>query len=130
MKFLKIKETCLYVHNLERAKKFYHETLELPLMSYVEGKHIFFRAGTSVLLCFNPEDSKHKKSPPPHYGGGKQHVAFEVSEQDYQQAKTWITSKGITITDTVIWKSGAESFYFNDLEGNVLEIVPAKGVWD
>lgn len=130
MKFLKIKETCLYVHDLERARKFYHETLELPLMSYVEGKHIFFRAGTSVLLCFNPEDSKHKESPPAHYGGGRQHFAFEVSEQDYQQAKTWIRSKGIAITDTVTWKSGAESFYFEDPEGNVLEIVPAKGVWD
>lgn len=61
MKFLKIKETCLYIRDLERAKKFYHETLELPLISYVEGKHIFFRAGDSVLLCFNPDDSKNKE---------------------------------------------------------------------
>lgn len=130
MNFLKIKETCLYVHDLELAKKFYHETLELPMISYVEGKHIFFRAGTSVLLCFNPEDSKTKSSPPAHYGGGKQHFAFEVSEKEYEQSKNWIKEKGITITETVTWKSGAESFYFEDLEGNVLEIVPAKGIWD
>lgn len=130
MKFIKIKETCLYIHDLERAKRFYHETLELPLISYVEGKHVFFQAGSSVLLCFNPEDSKLKKSPPAHYGGGKQHFAFEVNKADYPAAKKWITTKGIQITDTVTWKSGVESFYFEDPEGNVLEIVPETGIWD
>lgn len=130
MKFLKIKETCLYVRDLEIAKKFYHETLELPLISYAAGKHVFFRAGTSVLLCFNPEDSKVKQSPPSHYGEGRQHFAFEVSRDEYETAKTWIKSKGIRITDTVTWKGGAESFYFEDPAGNVLEIVPDKGIWD
>ena len=129
MQFIKIKETCLYVHDLEKAKKFYHEILELPLISYVPGKHIFFSAGSSVLLCFNPEDSKHKTSPPGHYGGGKQHFAFEVAEQDYLKSKEWICAKGITITEEVKWKDGAESFYFEDPEGNVLEIVPDKGIW-
>lgn len=130
MKFLKIKETCLYIHDLNIAKRFYHEILELPLISYVEGKHIFFRVGTSVLLCFNPDDSQLKESPPAHFGGGKQHFAFEVNEKEYESAKTWIKSKGIRITDTVTWKSGAESFYFEDPEGNVLEIVPDKRIWD
>lgn len=130
MKLLKIKETCLYVRDLERAKQFYHELLELPVIGYVPDKHIFFRAGNSVLLCFNPEDSKTKTSPPAHYGGGKQHFAFEIGGQEYEQAKEWIQAKGIIITDTVVWKSGAESFYFEDYEGNVLEIVPDRGVWD
>ncbi len=130
MNFIKIKETCLYVRDLEQARKFYHETLGLPLISYVEGKHIFFRAGSSVLLCFNPDDSKLKTSPPAHYGGGKQHFAFEVSNNDYQSAKAWIADKGIRMTDTVNWKNNVESFYFEDPEGNVLEIVPETGVWD
>jgi catechol 2,3-dioxygenase-like lactoylglutathione lyase family enzyme len=129
MKFLKIKETCLYIHNLEEAKKFYNETLELPLISYLPGKHIFFKTGSSVLLCFNPEDSKLKKSPPSHFGGGKQHFAFEVAVNDYDEAKEWIQSKGITITYEVTWQSGAKSFYFDDPEGNVLEIIPEKGIW-
>ena len=119
----------MYVHNLEQAKKFYHEVLELPLISCVPGKHIFFSAGSSVLLCFNPDDSKYKISPPGHYGGGKQHFAFEVEEQEYEKSKEWIQSKGITITDIVKWKDGAESFYFEDPEGNVLEIVPNRGIW-
>lgn len=130
MEFLKIKETCLYIRDLEKAKTFYHERLGLPIISYVAEKHIFFRAGSSVLLCFNPNDSKEKTSPPAHFGGGKQHFAFEVSKTGYEKAKQEIVAKGITITDYVTWPSGTESFYFEDLEGNVLEIVPDKGVWD
>jgi catechol 2,3-dioxygenase-like lactoylglutathione lyase family enzyme len=130
MNFLKIKETCLYVSDLERAKQFYGDTLGLPLISYLPKKHIFFRAGSSVLLIFNPEDSKIKTSPPPHFGGGKQHFAFEVLQADYGTAKEEIKSKGIQITDEVVWRSGRESFYFNDPEGNVLEIVPDAGIWD
>src|SRR5688572_22321863 len=105
MKFLKIKETCLYVNDLEQARKFYGMLLGLPEISYVPGKHLFFRVGGSVLLLFNPEDSKNKKSPPPHYGSGDQHFAFEVKAVDYQAAKSEIKSKGIFIIENVTWKS-------------------------
>jgi catechol 2,3-dioxygenase-like lactoylglutathione lyase family enzyme len=130
MNFLRIKETCLYVKDLEEAKKFYGQVLQLPLISYLPDKHIFFRAGQSVLLIFNPDDSKNKTSPPAHFANGKQHFAFEVSEKDYLKAKEEIIAKGIKITDEVTWKSGKKSFYFNDPAGNVLEIVPDNGIWD
>ena len=117
-------------HDLEEAKKFYGEILELPVISYVEGRHIFFRAGSSVLLCFNPEDAKNKTSPPAHYGNGKLHFAFEVPDEEYISTKEEIKAKGISITAEVIWKSGKESFYFEDPKGNVLEVVPDKGIWD
>jgi len=130
MNFLKIKETCLYVKDLEGAKKFYEDVLHLKRISYLPGKHLFFRVGGSVLLIFNPEDSKLKTSPPAHFGGGRQHFAFEVKEQEYLTAKQEILSKGISITDEVTWKSGQKSFYFNDPEGNVLEVVPDSGIWD
>ena len=130
MNIIKIKETCLYVHDLAEAKKFYEGILGLPLISYLPGKHAFFRAGESVLLCFNPEDSKTKTNPPPHYGGGHQHFAFEVPSSEYHRTKTEIISKGIAIIDEVIWESGEESFYFRDPEGNVLEVVPNMGIWN
>jgi catechol 2,3-dioxygenase-like lactoylglutathione lyase family enzyme len=130
MNFLKIKETCLYVNDLEGARRFYGDVLGLPEISYIPGKHLFLRAGESVLLLFNPEDSRLKTSPPPHFGKGEQHFAFEVKASEYEKAKKEIELKGIKITDKVTWKSGTESFYFNDPENNVLEIVPDSGVWD
>lgn len=129
MKFLKIKETCLYIHDLQKAKDFYHDLLELPVISFVDEKHLFLRVGESVLLLFNPEDSMHKTSPPAHFGGGKQHFAFQI-ETAYQDAKVEILGKGIEIIDEITWVSGKKSFYFNDPEGNVLEILPENGIWD
>jgi catechol 2,3-dioxygenase-like lactoylglutathione lyase family enzyme len=90
MEFLRIKETCLYVRDLGAAKDFYNGLLGLEVISYLEGKHLFLRTGQSVLLFFNPDDSKTKTSPPPHYGGGKQHFAFEVEKNNYEKAKSEI----------------------------------------
>ncbi len=130
MEFLRIKETCLYVKDLEQAKKFYHGLLGLPVIAYVEDKHLFLRAGQSVLLLFNPDDSRLKSSPPAHFGGGKQHFAFEVRQADYNLSKGEIEKRGIEILDEVTWKGGKKSFYFNDPEGNVIEILPEGGIWD
>ena len=130
MNFLKIKETCLYLKDLTRAKHFYQEILGLEVIHYLPEKHLFFKVGTSVLLCFNPEYSKSKESPPAHFGGGKQHFAFEIPLSEYQKAKSEILEKGITIIDEVAWDSGKKSFYFHDPEGNVLEIVPDQGIWN
>ncbi|TRX58375.1 glyoxalase [Fulvivirga sp. M361] len=126
---IKIKETCLYIHDLEGARIFYHEKLGFEVISYIAERHIFFRVGASVLLCFNPKDSKNKVSPPPHYAEGNQHYAFEVTQLDYESCKEQIKEKGIEIIDSLIWKSGQESFYFKDHENNILEIVPL-GVWE
>jgi catechol 2,3-dioxygenase-like lactoylglutathione lyase family enzyme len=129
MNFNQIKETCIYFHDLEQAKDFYHGKLGLPIIAYLESKHIFFRAGNSVLLCFNPDDSTYKKSPPAHYAVGKYHFAFEVSKEEYENHKKEISDSGIAITQQLKWQNGQESFYFEDPIGNVLEIVPA-GIWD
>lgn len=128
MNFTQIKETCIYSRNLDEMRQFYHELMGLPVISHLPDKHIFFRAGSSVLLCFNPDDSKRKASPPAHYAEGRYHFAFEVSPADYDTHKEEVRGKGIRIIDQVIWKSGQESFYFEDPEGNVVEIVP-EGIW-
>lgn len=120
----------MYIRDLEKALVFYHELLGLPVINYVENKHLFLRAGSSVLLCFNPDDSRTKVSPPPHYADGKQHLAFEVGTTNYSRCKEELLRKGVRITDYVTWKNGNESFYFEDPEGNVLEILPDNGIWD
>jgi hypothetical protein len=61
---------------------------------------------------------------------GKMHFAFEVPDEEYEASKAEMISKGIRITDEVTWKSGKKSFYFEDSAGNVLEVVPATGIWD
>ena len=122
MEFKGIKETCLYTRDLDAAENFYHGQLGLEIISYVPGRHIFFKVGYSVLLVFNPDDSKLKKTPPPHYGQGALHFAFEVAPDEYLEWKRKIAVLNIPIIDELVWASGQESFYFHDPEGNVLEL--------
>lgn len=56
MNVQQIKETCIYTTDLDSAKEFYHKVLGLPVNDEVKGKHIFFRAGSSLLLRFNPDN--------------------------------------------------------------------------
>lgn len=129
MKFTQIKETCLYIDDLDKAEDFYHGFLKLPVISKVEQRHIFFRCGSSVLLCFNPIATKNEQNLPPHYAEGKQHIAFEVNQEDYQEALQQFEEKGVAITHVQQWKEDKESFYFEDPFGHVLEIIP-NGIWE
>lgn len=129
MEFTQIKETCLYVSDLEATESFYHGLLELPIISKVLGRHIFFRAGTSVLLCFIAAATREEAVLPPHFAEGKQHIAFEVNREAYLQTKQALLARGIEITHEQPWKEPLKSFYFEDPDGHVLEVVP-QGIWD
>jgi catechol 2,3-dioxygenase-like lactoylglutathione lyase family enzyme len=128
MKFRQIKETCLYVTDLEQTRAFYEDQLGLPLIGLAEGRHVFFHAGTSVLLCFLPEITRKDDKLPPHYGFGKMHLAFECEQPDYEAWKSKIADAGIAIIQEAEWRNGLKSFYFRDPDNHLLEIVEI-GIW-
>jgi catechol 2,3-dioxygenase-like lactoylglutathione lyase family enzyme len=129
LRFTQIKETCLYIDDLDAAERFYSEGLGMPVISKVKGRHIFFRVGSSVLLCFLPEVTRREQNLPPHFAEGKQHIAFEVPLEHYQAWKEKLEALGVAITHEQPWAKGLRSFYFEDPFGHVLEIVP-PGIWD
>ena len=118
----------MYVKDLEKTYQFYHSKLGFPLISRVEGRHVFFNAGKSVLLCFIAEATAVDETLPPHHGSGNLHLAFEVEPSDYEPTKEKLVHLGIEITHEQTWKESLKSFYFNDPDGHVLEIVPI-GLW-
>ena len=124
-----IKETCLYVYDLEETKAFYHGKLGLDVIGHVKDRHIFFRAGSSVLLCFIAEATKVESSLPSHYASGHIHLAFEVDQENYNAWKEKISQWNIEIIQEQGWQKGLSSFYFRDPDGHLLEIVPV-GIWD
>jgi catechol 2,3-dioxygenase-like lactoylglutathione lyase family enzyme len=129
MNITQIKETCLYISDLDKAENFYGNVLGFPLISKVDGRHIFFRCGTSVLLCFLPEVTKAETILPPHFAAGKQHLAFEVKQEDYSNTKEKLIANNIKITHEQQWTERLESFYFEDPFGHVLEVIP-RGIWE
>jgi len=125
----KIKETCLYVNNLEETGDFYLNVLGFDLISEKKGRHVFFRVGEEVLLCFNPEVTKHDKYLPPHFAVGQQHVAFEVDQVNYETVKRNLMHSGVKILHEETWRDHVKSFYFHDPSHHLLEIV-GEGLWD
>lgn len=128
MNILCIKETCIYVKDLERTKDFYTNKLSLPLISLVKNRHVFFKAGNSVLLCFIAEETQKETDLPPHGAQGSIHFALEVSNQEYPSALLQIKNSGIEILHEHLWKNGLRSFYFHDPDHHVVEIIE-RGLW-
>ena len=129
MNIRRIKETCIYVTDLERTKAFYTDTLGLPLISLVKGRHVFFRAGESVLLCFIAAQTEKEAELPPHGARGSVHFAFEVSRQDYAAALQKISEAAIPVLHQQVWPNGLRSFYFHDPDKNLVEIIE-EGLWE
>lgn len=128
MEFTQIKETCLYVKDLERTRSFYVNKLGLELIVKSEGRHIFFRAGKSVLLCFIAEATSNEKELPPHAASGQIHLAFEIHAKDYEAVKKTLIEKEVEIIHEQDWHKDKKSFYFRDPDGHLLEVVP-EGLW-
>ncbi|RYY96907.1 MAG: glyoxalase [Chitinophagaceae bacterium] len=124
-----IKETCLYVTDLDRCCAFYAGALGLPLLSLVPGRHVFFRAGSSVLLCFVAAQTEQETTLPPHGARGVQHFAFEVARNDYDGTRAAVAAAGIAITHDHSWPNGRRSFYFSDPDGHLAEVVE-EGLWE
>ncbi|MDX5346927.1 MAG: VOC family protein [Hymenobacteraceae bacterium] len=129
MEFTKIKETCLYVTDLEQTKAFYCNKLQLQVIGEVQDRHVFFRAGVSVLLCFIAEASKVGNTLPPHYGNGHLHLAFETTKENYPNWKEKVKNSGIDIEYEHDWGSGFYSFYFRDPDQHLLEVI-MEGMWE
>lgn len=125
----RIKETCIYVTNLQTAKTFYNTMLRLPLISFVEGRHVFFRAGESVLLCFVAAKTLQEKELPPHGASGPVHFAFEAKRNEYDKTLWEVKEAGIEILHEHNWDGHHRSFYFHDPDKNLLEVIE-EGLWE
>ena len=119
----------MYVKDLAATRQFYSGKLGLEIIGEMENRHVFFRAGKSVLLCFNPEASKKGETLPPHYGSGNLHLAFEVAPERYEDQKTIVKALGIEIEHEHEWPNNLKSFYFRDPDNHLLEVV-MTGMWE
>lgn len=129
LKFARIKETCLYTSDLEGCRDFYVGKLGLELHAYEPGRYVFFIAGDSMLLCFNPESTRVQGMLPPHWGSGRYHFAFEAQEGEYDAWKSKIQQEGIAIEHEQTWGNGTKSLYFEDPDGNCVEILQWR-MWE
>ncbi|MCU9848652.1 VOC family protein [Defluviimonas sp. WL0024] len=120
-------ESALYVDDLGAAESFYAGTLGLQVVTRQEGRHVFFRAGDSLLLVFNPEATAHPPRPgsplpvPGHGASGPGHYCFKVAAEALDTWRAHLEAAGIAIEADFRWPNGARSVYVRDPAGNSVE---------
>jgi len=81
---LGVMEAALYVDDLDAAEAFYGGVLGLERITRADGRHVFFRCGQSVVLCFiaaaTEVVSEMTAMPvPPHGARGPGHMCFAAT---------------------------------------------------
>ncbi len=132
--FRKIVETCIYSSELEKLKNFYVNNIGLEFVSEESGRHVFLKAGKSMLLIFNPDSTtikdqsmfpRHGASTPP----ASIHFALEIEKEDYENAKNILIQNKVEIEKELTWgNEKLKSIYFRDPSRNLVEFI-TKGNW-
>lgn len=123
---LGVLEASLYVDNLDAAAKFYEGILQLEQILSVEGRHIFYRCGETVVLLFIADKTRdtttNSKLPvPPHGAEGAGHICFAAAGKDLDGWRLRFEQAGIAIESDFKWPNGARSIYVRDPAGNSVE---------
>jgi catechol 2,3-dioxygenase-like lactoylglutathione lyase family enzyme len=127
-------ESALYVTDLGAAETFYGEVLGLQRIAKAEGRHVFFRCGSGVLLLFNAEATRKPPAPdsrlpvPPHGTAGQGHLCFSATADEIARWNAYLQDKGIAIEADFEWPGGGRSIYFRDPSGNSIEFAEPK-IW-
>jgi catechol 2,3-dioxygenase-like lactoylglutathione lyase family enzyme len=124
MRVNRVLESCLYVDDLAFAREFFQSILGLELVSQEEGRHVFFRCGSSMVLLFRPEATQVPGQEVPSHGYlGRGHLAFAAQLEEMDAWRSHLEANGVEIEKDVQWPSGGRSLYFRDPAGNSVEIV-------
>ncbi|PAQ05559.1 VOC family protein [Mesorhizobium temperatum] len=129
-----ILESALYVTDLNAAEEFYSGVLGLNQLGKVDGRHLFFRCGDSVLLIFNAEATRVPPAPdarlkvPPHGTVGDGHLCFAASADEIVRWKAHLEAKKIAIESEFEWPQGGRSIYIRDPSGNSIEFAEPR-IW-
>ena len=117
-------------------KDFYTNILGLEFVSEEKDVYVFLKAGQSMLLIFNPNktfvrNGSDSTELPPHGAFTPPsiiHFALEINEESYGEAKSVLNQNNIKIEKEVTWQKDANSIYFRDPAGNLVEII-TPGSW-
>ena len=124
-------ETALYVDDLARARRFYADDLELPLLFENPRMCAFDVGGKSVLLLFlRGASSQDMTTPggtiPGHDGKGPLHMGFAIAAEDISAWEDRLRERQIPIASKVTWSRGGTSIYFHDPDGHVLVLATPR----
>jgi catechol 2,3-dioxygenase-like lactoylglutathione lyase family enzyme len=126
-------ETAVYVDDLARARTFYADILGLQCVLQTPRMLTFAVAPAQVLLVFQRGMTRDDMETsggrvPGHHADGPAHFAFAIEAAAYELWKAHLRTRGVALRSEVRWPKGGRSLYFDDPDGNVLELA-TPGLW-
>lgn len=124
-------EAAIYVADLDRSEGFYGNLLGLERILRLDGRHVFFRCGQTVLLCFIAEKTRvllpgTEIPVPPHGADGPGHICFSMADADIDHMVLRCEAHGVEIEADFHWPNGARSVYVRDPDENSVEFAEPK----
>tara|TARA_B100002049_G_scaffold111585_2_gene82326 strand:- start:1467 stop:1910 length:444 start_codon:yes stop_codon:yes gene_type:complete len=127
-------ETILYTRDMARARDFFENVMGL-IPHTADHRFTAYPVGWNMLLLFaDGETCETVELPngmgtiPPHDGGGRQHIALAIDRDQLHGWADHLDARGVPIEGRTHWPRGAESLYFRDPDGHLLEVV-TPGIW-
>jgi catechol 2,3-dioxygenase-like lactoylglutathione lyase family enzyme len=121
-------ETSLYVDDMERSARFYHDVLGFEVVVSVDRLIAMQVAGRAQLLLLFKKGASASLPKTPHDGSGQLHLAFAIPPAELAAWESRLSEKGIAVIDRVTWERGGVSLYFRDPDGHLVELA-TPGVW-
>ena len=128
-------EAALYVDDLAAAEGFYGGLLGLEEVIRRPPRHIFYRAGETIVLLFVASETRRPPAEgaalpvPPHGAEGAGHLCFNVPGAALDAWRARLEGAGIAIEADFRWPNGARSVYVRDPAGNSVEFAEPK-LWE
>jgi len=125
-------EAAVYATDLDAAEAFYGGILGLERIVRAGNRHLFYRAGQTVVLVFNPEETARPAANPalpvPAHGAtGPGHICFSVPEGGrLDDLAALLERRGVEIEADFRWPNGARSVYVRDPAGNSVEFAEPR----
>jgi len=122
-------ETAVYADDLDRAERFYRETLGLTFLEREAGRHVFFQVGSQdVLLVFRADTTLKPDHLPAHGSRGPGHFALGIAAEDLDSWRERLLHHNVPVEHEEVWPRGGRSLYFRDPAGNSVELI-TPGLW-
>ncbi|MFD2192319.1 VOC family protein [Pistricoccus aurantiacus] len=128
-------ESSLYTTNMDRARRFFEEVMDLEAFTADHRFTAYNAGGTSVLLLFLEGATEETVvlpgdmgTIPPHDGSGRVHMAFAIEAEELEPWERRLAEHNVEIEGRTHWPKGGESLYFRDPDGHLLELA-TPGLW-
>lgn len=128
-----ILETALYTDDMDRARAFYENVLQLTMIFSDSRLCAYSVADRDVLLIFRRGSARETITMPGgaipgHDGAGPLHVAFAIAHDEFGRWEERLKTLGVAIEGYTNWRRGGRSLYFRDPDGHLLELA-TPGLW-